>query len=49
MDTLTLSEVQVLIEKELDDHCGKQHSIRYGTLVRFETKLIAERLSSQGR
>ncbi|MEY2451461.1 MAG: hypothetical protein QOD92_1035 [Acidimicrobiaceae bacterium] len=43
METLTLSEVRGLIEKELMDHVGQDHTVRYRTLVSLETKLLAAR------
>jgi len=43
MQTLRLSEVRVLIEKELADHPNQGHSVRYDTLVGIETELLRER------
>jgi hypothetical protein len=49
MERLTLSELQNLIEKELADHGNGTHSIRYGTLVSFETMLLGAGRSSLSR
>jgi hypothetical protein len=43
METLRLSEVRALIEKELADHPNQVHSVRYDTLVGVETRLLRER------